>query len=169
MAWNSLSRPILAEPPAESPSTRKISLRSTSVDSQSVSLPGSTATPEPFFSRPSARHACGPAPGDHQFGQLLAVVDMLVEPQLQRRTAERGHQTHGVAAVQALLDLALELRIEHLGRQHEDGAREHVFGHQLDALGQQRVHLDEALDGLEQAVAQAGFVRAAGGVGIRLT
>jgi glycerol dehydrogenase-like iron-containing ADH family enzyme len=94
---------------------------------------------------------------------------MLVEPQLQRRTAERGDQTHGVAAVQALLDLALELRIEHLGRQHERCAREHVFAHQLDALGLQRVHLDEALHGQEQAFAQAGFVRAAGGVGIRLT
>jgi hypothetical protein len=48
MAWNSLSRPILAEPPAESPSTRNSSVRSVA-DSQSVSLPGSTATPEDFF------------------------------------------------------------------------------------------------------------------------
>ncbi|MNY58743.1 hypothetical protein D3C86_1951180 [compost metagenome] len=46
MAWNSLSRPILAEPPAESPSTRNTSVRDASLDSQSVSLPGSTATPE---------------------------------------------------------------------------------------------------------------------------
>ena len=47
-AWFSLSRPILAEPPAESPSTRNSSLCAVSVLSQSVSLPGSTATPEPL-------------------------------------------------------------------------------------------------------------------------
>ena len=49
IACVSLSRPILALPPAESPSTRKISLSARSRLSQSVSLPGSTATPEPFF------------------------------------------------------------------------------------------------------------------------
>src|SRR5258706_143104 len=49
IAWNSLSRPIFAEPPAESPSTRNNSLRARSVDSQSVSLPGNTATAEPFL------------------------------------------------------------------------------------------------------------------------
>ena len=48
MAWHSLSRPIFALPPAESPSTRKISLCESSLLSQSVSLPGSTATPEPL-------------------------------------------------------------------------------------------------------------------------
>ena len=48
MAWLSLSRPILALPPAESPSTRKTSLCAMSLLSQSVSLPGSTATPEPL-------------------------------------------------------------------------------------------------------------------------
>ena len=45
-AWNSLSRACFADPPAESPSTMKSSLRSGSSDAQSVSLPGSTATPE---------------------------------------------------------------------------------------------------------------------------
>ena len=49
MAWVSLLRAILAEPPAESPSTRKSSLSARSSDSQSDSLPGSTATPEVFF------------------------------------------------------------------------------------------------------------------------
>ena len=45
-AWNSLSRACLAEPPAESPSTMNSSFRSGSSEAQSVSLPGSTATPE---------------------------------------------------------------------------------------------------------------------------
>ncbi|EWS64571.1 hypothetical protein Y695_02183 [Hydrogenophaga sp. T4] len=48
MAWLSLSRPILALPPAESPSTRNTSLCARSLLSQSVSLPGNTATPEPL-------------------------------------------------------------------------------------------------------------------------
>ena len=47
-AWVSLSRPILAEPPAESPSTRNTSFTLRSRLSQSVSLPGSTATPLPL-------------------------------------------------------------------------------------------------------------------------
>jgi hypothetical protein len=102
---------------------------------------------------------------DGEFGQLLAVVDVLVEPELQRRAHEAGHQPHRVARIQALLDLALELRVEHLGAQHVRSAREHVFGQQLHALGQQRMQLDEALDRVEQAVAQAAFVRAAGAGG----
>jgi hypothetical protein len=166
MAWHSLSRPILALPPAESPSTRKTSLCARSLLSQSVSLPGSTATPEPLrFSTfwPAFWRDC--AGLDGQFGQLLAVVDVLVEPQLQRRPHEAGDQPHRVARIQALLDLALELRVEHLGRQHVRGAGEHVFGQQLHALGQQRVQLDEALDRVEQAVAQAALVRAAGAGG----
>jgi hypothetical protein len=98
---------------------------------------------------------------DGQFGQLLAVVDVLVEPELQRRAHEARHQPHGVARVQAFLDLALELRVEHLGAEHVRGAREHVFGQQLHALGQQRMQFDEALHRGEEAVAQAAFVRAA--------
>ena len=43
------ARPSLAEPPAESPSTMKSSFMEMSSDSQSVSLPGSTATLEDFF------------------------------------------------------------------------------------------------------------------------
>ncbi|SKO12891.1 Uncharacterised protein [Mycobacteroides abscessus subsp. massiliense] len=49
MAWVALSRASLAEPPAESPSTRKSSFSRMSSLSQSVSLPGRTATPLPFF------------------------------------------------------------------------------------------------------------------------
>ncbi len=87
---------------------------------------------------------------------------MVVEPQLEGRLHIGGHQAQRVARVQPLLGLALELRVQHLGREHEAGAREHVIGHQLDALGQQRVHLDEALDRAKEAVLQAGLVRTAG-------
>ena len=134
--------------------------------SQSVSLPGSTATPEPLrfstFWPAFWRRLRGL---DRQLGQLAAVVDVLVQPQLQRRPHEAGHQPHRVARIQPLLDLALELRVQHLGRQHVGGAGEHVLGQQLHALGQQRMQVDEALDRVEQAVAQAALVRAAGAGG----
>ena len=41
MAWVTRSRPCLAEPPAESPSTIKISVSSAAACEQSASLPGS--------------------------------------------------------------------------------------------------------------------------------
>ncbi len=90
------------------------------------------------------------------------MLDMLIEPQLERRAYVLRHQAQRVATVQPLLDLALELRVEHLGAQHEAGAREHVFGHQLHALGQQRVQVDEGAHRGEQAFAQAGLMGAAG-------
>ncbi len=98
---------------------------------------------------------------DHEFGQLLAVFDVLVQPQFERRPGEGRDQLERIARIQALFRLALELRVQHLGRQHERDAREHVFGQQLDAFRQQAMQLDEVLDGAIQAVAQARFVRAA--------
>ena len=41
IAWNAASRACLAEPPAESPSTMKISQTAGSASWQSASLPGS--------------------------------------------------------------------------------------------------------------------------------
>ena len=99
---------------------------------------------------------------DDEIGEPPAVLDVLVEPELERGPHAVRDQAQRLAAVQPLLDLALELRIEHLGREDEAGAREDVLGHHLDALRQQAVHVDEALDGVEQAVLQARFVRAAG-------
>ena len=98
---------------------------------------------------------------DDELGQLLAELDVLVQPQLQRGLYVGGHQPQRIARVEPLLDLALELRVQHLRAEHETGPREHVLGHQLDALGQQRVQLDESLDRAEEAVLQAGLVGAA--------
>ncbi len=98
---------------------------------------------------------------DGEFGQLFSVVHVLVEPELQRGAHVTADQPHGVARVQSLFHLTLELRVQHFGGKHIAGAREHVLGQQLHALGQQRVHLDEGLHGLEQAVAQTAVVGAA--------
>ena len=63
MAWVALSRASLAEPPAESPSTKNNSFSRVSSLSQSVSLPGNTATPLPlrfsiFFTERMRACAC---------------------------------------------------------------------------------------------------------------
>mmetsp|Transcript_37715 Transcript_37715/g.88243 ORF Transcript_37715/g.88243 Transcript_37715/m.88243 type:complete len:261 (-) Transcript_37715:808-1590(-) len=53
----SRARPCLAEPPAESPSTMKISVRAASALEQSASLPGRTDEPSTLFLRTSSRAA----------------------------------------------------------------------------------------------------------------
>ena len=55
IAWNMRSRPCLADPPAESPSTRKTSHSFGSVAEQSASLPDSTPPSSPLFLRTSSR------------------------------------------------------------------------------------------------------------------
>src|SRR2546422_2277960 len=55
MAWNSRTRAILADPPAESPSTKNISHRFGSSREQSASLPGSRPPSNPLFLRTSSR------------------------------------------------------------------------------------------------------------------
>jgi hypothetical protein len=52
IAWNLLSLPCLAEPPAESPSTKNISLNRGSFSEQSANFPGRVPNPGiPFFCR----------------------------------------------------------------------------------------------------------------------
>ena len=55
MAWMAESRPILAEPPAESPSTMKISVREGSFSRQSASLPGIRLVSRALLRRTSSR------------------------------------------------------------------------------------------------------------------
>ena len=86
---------------------------------------------------------------------------MLVEPQLQRRAHKAGDQTHCIPRIQTFFDLALKLRVQHLGRQHVAGACKDVLRHQLDALGQQAVHVNKAFHRGKQAVAQAALMGAA--------
>ena len=164
IAWYCLSRASFADPPAESPSTRNTSRRDTSSDSQSVSLPGSTATPEPFLlldllRRLHPRHRLL----DRELGDPLAVLDVRVEPHLERILHDLRDELQRIAAGQLLLDLALELRVEDARRQHEAHVRRHVLGLQSRAARQQAVMIDECLDRFEQRRAQARLVRSAGG------
>src|SRR6185369_17963062 len=59
---------------------------------------------------------------DDEVGELPAVLDVLRQPQLERRPHACGNEPKRLAAVQPLLDLALELRVEHLRREDEAGA-----------------------------------------------
>ena len=81
MAWVTRSRACLAEPPAESPSTRNSSPRSGSWLTQSASLPGSAA-PAPVRLRSIFWLSLHPLLRfrDRQHGDLLALVRMLIEP-----------------------------------------------------------------------------------------
>ena len=98
---------------------------------------------------------------DGQCRQLFAKLHMLVQPKVQAGTHKTRHQTHGIAGVQTLLDLPLKLGVQHFGRQHIAGPSEHIFGQQLHPFGQQRMDFNKVFDGIEQAVAQATFMRAA--------
>ncbi len=86
----------------------------------------------------------------------------MIQPELELRSNEKRHQSHGIPAQQSLLDLSLKLRVEHLRGKHEARARENVFGQQPDALWQQLMRIDKRAHRAEQALAQTGFVRAAG-------
>ncbi len=100
IAWVSLSRPILAEPPAESPSTRNNSLRA-SLGRLAIGqlagqhgdagalvlldlLAGALRAPAPAITTSSA--------------SLRPSFDVLVEPELELRAHEERHQPHRVAA-----------------------------------------------------------------------
>ena len=109
--------------------------------------PAARPRPSPCASRPSGWRAGASAPGGSPVRRASCRSSTCWFSHSSSAGLHVGRdQAQRVAAVQPLLDLALELRVEHLGREHEAGAREHVLGHQLDALGQQRVQVDEALD-----------------------
>ena len=128
-----------------------------------MSLPGSTATPEPFFfSTFCADFMRVSRLLDRELGDALAVLDVRVEPHLERILDDLRDELQRVAARELFLHLALELRIEDARGEHEAQLRRHVLGLQPHAARQQAVVVDERLDRLEQRRAQARLVRAAG-------
>src|SRR5438046_34680 len=81
MAWKRRSRPCLAEPPAESPSTMNSSLWAGSFSEQSASLPGSEPLSRALLRRGlglvqvlDERHDPALVPEDLLLGRLLAFV-----------------------------------------------------------------------------------------------
>ena len=117
---------------------------------------GSCAAP------PSAPRACAPSPG-----AITSSAMRLPSSTCWLSHSSNGSRTicadelHRVARDQLVLHLALELRIEHLHRQHVVGARPHVLGHDLQAALAHRVEVDEVPDRVVHALAQPGDVGAA--------
>ena len=95
--------------------------------SQSVSLPGSTATPEPLRFPPSGWRCRVWAWRITRLGQALAVLDMLVQPQLQRRP-QKLTQPQRIARIQPLLGLALNCGSSTLADSTKLAREKHVLG-----------------------------------------
>ena len=98
---------------------------------------------------------------DHELGELLPVLDVVVKPELELRRDERAHELQRVAASQPVLCLPLELGVEHLAGEDEGNTREDVFRQELHALHGELVRVDEVLHRLEEPVLQPRLVRAA--------
>ncbi len=128
-AWNSRSRACLAEPPAESPSTRNSSARFGSWLLQSASLPGSAG---PATTRLRAIFWLA-------FNRVWALTiaswaifspasGCWLEPQPELVLDDAGDERRGFARRQAFLGLPGELRVAHLHREHVAGVVPDVLG-----------------------------------------
>ena len=131
IAWIRGSRPPLAEPPAESPSTTKISHSSGFVDWQSASLPGRPPPPSrPLRLRASSRAlraatrayaaACALRTMSRPSAGFFSshVAELLVDHAL--------HEALGLGVAELGLGLALELRLAELDRDDRGQALAHV-------------------------------------------
>src|SRR3954470_7635237 len=124
------SRPCLAEPPAESPSTMKISLRDGSFTEQSASLPGRREFSSALLRRVRAR-ALRAADRARGGGAALRVIwgggasladdlarvgRVLLEELRELLIDDRGDEALHARVAELRLRLALELRVGELGR-----------------------------------------------------
>ena len=95
---------------------------------------------------------------DRELGDPLALVDVRVEPQLERIANHLGDELHPVARDQLVLHLPLELRVEHLHREDVARARPDVLRDDLQPALAHRVVVDEVPDGGVHTLAQARHV-----------
>jgi hypothetical protein len=139
------SRPCLAEPPAESPSTMNSSLLPGSVEAQSASLPGRLRRWETAVLRETA----------------WAAARRLV---LEQETFEGGPQGAvdlrlRFGAAETLLGLPLKLGLLHVDRQHAHDPFADVLRGQRDALGGQVGVVDECAHRFDDGGPEALLVR----------
>src|SRR5580698_2214484 len=92
MAWVRRSRPCLAEPPAESPSTMKISDSAGSFSWQSASLPGRPAISSALFRRVISRalRAASRARGLDDLGHDGTCIERTLEQEFAELLRHRG-------------------------------------------------------------------------------
>ena len=87
MAWNSRSRACLAEPPAESPSTRNSSVRARVLARAVGELAGQRRAGDDALARDLLARACSASCAfvDRELRDPLARLRVLVEPERERR------------------------------------------------------------------------------------
>ncbi len=162
----SRSRPCLAEPPAESPSTMKSSrllgVRAVAV----VELAGEV---QAVGDRRLAADLAGggaaglPGPGrlDHPVGDRVADALVLQEEPFEGRPHGRLDERADLGVVQSVLRLALELRLVEADREHGDHALADVFLLDFHPFLDQFVSVHELADGRADGLAEALLVGAA--------
>ncbi len=154
-AWLARSRACLAEPPAESPSTMKISEPSAAVLVQSASLPGRRSLRTARLARdllflPPADALVGAL--DHEVEQLVGLRRVAGEPMIERVLDRLLDDALRLGGGQPVLGLALELGLADEHRQHGGGAHHHVLaGDRRRALA-----LADALGVVLEAAQQRG-------------
>ena len=131
IAWKVRSRPILAEPPAESPSTMKSSASSGSRIVQSASLPGSEELSSALFRRVSSRALRAAwrarARRDRLLDDLARVGRVLLEELGELRVDGLLDEAAHPRVAELRLRLALELRVAQLDRDDRAEALAHVL------------------------------------------
>ena len=159
-------RPAFAEPPAESPSTMKISASAGSRTEQSASLPGKRGVLERRLAPRQVARLAGGVPGmgglDRLADHRTAVGGVLLEELGQALVHGGLHEARDRRVAELRLGLTLELRLAEL---HGDDGREaladvlalEVLVLLLELTGLARVVVDRA----RERRAEAGEVRAA--------
>src|SRR3954468_5212344 len=126
IAWTFESRPCLAEPPAESPSTRNSSVSSLLLLRQSASLPGRLELSRLFLRRGQLAGLAGRLAGlgGHHalFEDRLGVLGVFLEVARQLLVDRRRDEPLDLAVAQLALGLALELGLGDLDADDRDQA-----------------------------------------------
>ena len=132
------SRPCLAEPPAESPSTMKISLSDGSLTEQSASLPGRREFSSALLRRVRSRALRAAARACEAWHGLAddraRVLRVLLEELGQALVDDRRDEALHAGVAELGLRLALELRVGELGRDDRGQPLAHVLAGEVVVL-----------------------------------
>ena len=160
------SRPCLAGPPAESPSTMKSSHSSGLVDWQSASLPGRLPPPSRPLRLRAASRALRQRAGRRRplrlARDLLALARVLLEPLAEAVVDDLLHEGLRLGVAELGLGLALELRVGELDADDRDQALTDVVAGEVRVLLLEDAPVaGELVDQRRQRRAEALLVRAA--------
>lgn len=106
---------------------------------------------------------------DDVLGELLAVLEVVVEPEFKLRAHEAAHKLKRVAARELFLRLPLKLRIERFGGKYEIRPSEDIFSEHLHALRLQPMRVHKGAHRLKRPSLRPDSCVPPCGVGIRFT